>query len=234
MNFQAQFRSYQDTITKRDQSPEQIKTLEDKLESIFTKIDTRLDKIINLLLLNQAAVTTGPSPYRKKSRPTSQDGKQYNDMEFDHFTTLTHHQETVETVETLECIEFEMSYPTAHTHNDTLTEDNLFLPPNIQPTDQEILTIPDSPSQPDSDWLRRPIEPNIATTTPAGDPRQIPNPYKPRSGRHQSRPTQATHHLTTLNTPRTSTGAPLETLTSTCSNKASLGRTTGTHNADAQ
>jgi hypothetical protein len=121
ISFQAQFKSFQESMTNRKvQSPERIQVLEDKLDRTSSKMDERLDKIINLLLLTQNPENNGPSPYRKKSRPSRNDDDHDNDMEVEHFTILTNHQQTVEVVETVEIVEVEYghddttSIPTNH------------------------------------------------------------------------------------------------------------------------
>ena len=128
-------------------------------------MDERLDKIINLLLLNQANATTGPSPYHKKLKPTSYDDEQDNDMEVDHFTTLKH-QVTTETIEIVEWTEFESSKHTIHCDQDSPPDDSIILQDAPQPTDQGTLSIPDSPDHPDSDWLHRPNDSPEVIDTP--------------------------------------------------------------------
>ena len=217
--FQAQFKSLQETMTKRNQSPERIQVLEEKLDRTSSKMDERLDKIINLLLLTQTTDQKGPSPFRKKSRQAHYDEEDDDEMQVETFNMMHYHQ-TVQTVETVEIIDND--HPTVSNTEDRNThqqENHHTVTRTQQESDQQ---------NQDTDWLRRSGDTQTkSNNTPIATQRNIPNPYRPAtSGRHQHRPesSKAPAHLTTLNASRTSIGATLVPLSSTRSDKASLGR----------
>jgi hypothetical protein len=83
LTFQAQMTTFKSNI--RQNNPKRMEYLEDKMKRTSNQMDARLDKIINLLLINQGN-TTGPSPYRKKTRHET---TKESNMEIDHFETLT-------------------------------------------------------------------------------------------------------------------------------------------------
>jgi len=154
--FQAQFKSFQETITKSKQPPERIQALEEKLDRTSNNMDERLDKIINLLLLTQTNAQQGPSPYRKKSRSAYHDEEgDDTEMEVEHFN-MTHYHQTVQTVETVETVEIIETDHTdeVNTDNQDPVMDDL---PHQESTHPMIARTQQDPEHQnmDTDWLRR-------------------------------------------------------------------------------
>jgi len=142
-------------------------------------------------------------------------------MEVEHYTNTTHYHQTVQTVETVEIIDLDHSPEENDDNQESAMEGGLYLHDNhpADPQDQDETT----QKTKDTTWLRR-VDDTLKK--PMDMQRNITNPYKPRSGRHQNRIDRSTAptHLTTLNARRISSGATLEPLSSTRSDKASLGR----------
>ena len=177
-------------------------------------MDARLDKIIDLLLLNQGTAT-GPSPFRKKTR---HEDHLSPDMEIDHFEQLSSNidnaKESQEEPKSPERgstptiptpLDTEMKGPSDQKHNDALN--NEYLPP-----------LPDSPTQEDHTWLKRNTNAAKAFNAKA---KILLNPY--RTAREELSLTTGSR-LSLLNTPSTSPGVHLTTLPSSRRDTASRGR----------
>ena len=138
-------------------------------------------------------------------------------MEVEHF--MMHYHQTVQTVETVEIIDTDHPSQENSNHQEPAMEDRSH---HQEETHQMISRTQQEPNQPnqDNNWLRRTTDTQPQTSnTGISTQRNIPNPYRPRSGKHLGRT-----DLSTLNAPRISSGTTLETLPSTRSDKASLGR----------
>ena len=123
--------------------------LEDKMERSSNQMDARLDKIIDLLLLNQGS-GIGPSPFRKKTR------HQQNinlDMDIDHFdqmsSTIDHNQPEIQPESPKRVVTNTPPQP------DLPMEDHHQGDTGHMHQQADLPPLPDSPIQEDHTWLKR-------------------------------------------------------------------------------
>jgi hypothetical protein len=218
---QAQMKSFEKNLNQNNQQPERINFLEDKMERTSNQLDARLDKIIDLLLLNQGN-TTGPSPFRKKTR--HEISKEAN-MEIDHFDKLTAEVQDNRESQTNGS---QMTSPTQigspaqattstgtpilHKHSsedDTMQDTNKGNPPPL----------PDSPNQDDNTWLKRKTSASVVFKEKA---KTLLNPY--RTAQETLKMNKKNTHIGLLNAPNTPMSVHLTTLSSSLSDTASRGR----------
>jgi hypothetical protein len=234
LTFQAQMTSFESNM--RRNNPDRMEYLEDKMERTSNQMDARLDKIIDLLLLNQGS-TIGPSPFRKKTR--HKNGKEAN-MDIDHFETLTLENQDVHDPKRRRNKHPDSPTRTSQARTDNKTPPTTDIetttsqmwqatttPPPIAETENTASLIrfnpppalPDSPNQEDATWLQRKTNATIAFTEKT---KTLLNPYRTTQEtlKSNSRP----NRMSTLNAPSTPMGVTLTTLSSTQSDTALRGR----------
>ena len=233
VSFQAQMKSLENNFHRNSQQPERIEFLEDKMERNSNQMDARLDKIIDLLMLNQGT-NTGPSPFRKKTRhETSSD----TNMEIDHFNKLTSGKQdsqerpTNQTPPTSSTTRIKSQVqgmetnrtttPTPTTDKDTMQDtipgDSRTSSP--QTTHGEPPPLPDSPNHDDDAWLKLKSDTSIAYMEKA---KTLLNPY--RTAQETLKLNKKTNQTRHPNAPSNPMDVQLTSLSSSRSDKASRGR----------
>jgi hypothetical protein len=228
LTFQNQMKALETNLYRTTQQPERMEFLEDKIEKTSNQMDARLDKIINLLLLNQEGNPTGPSPFRKKIRHEPPNDA---NMETDHFDQLS----TPGGVQTranspdqeseFETMTLERKSPsTTEIPIDETMHDTIRAAPDTSSPksthSNKLPPLPDSPNPPDDSWLKRKTNASIAFTEKA---KTLLNPY--RTAQETLKLHKKTNRIGLFNAPNTTPmNVQLITLSSSRSDIASRGR----------
>jgi len=235
--FQDQMKTFESNM-QRTTNPERMEFLEDKMERSSNQMDARLDRIIDLLTLQQGNDKTGPSPYRKKTR---HDTEQEPNMDIDHFDQLASSPQN-KAKENQVQTQSPPSPVRENTMNDNTPQSQISIgitakprtgPMDTNMTIQEPSTeiiedsttpppppLPDSPGKEDSTWLRRKTAATITFTEKA---KTLLNPYR-TAQETLNDSARAANRMHLLNAPGTPMGVHLTTLPSSRRDTASRGR----------
>jgi len=209
--FQAQMQMLELNFKQGKNQPDRMEYLEDKMERTSNQMDARLDKIINLLLhTHDTNATTGPSPFRKKTR---HDPNNETDMEVDHFNQNINDSHEAERHDT-QITPISTSPTRGHDQTPPTTTTNS--PARNNP---ETTPLPDSPNQEDTTWLKRQTTTQQAFTEKA---KALLNPYRTAHETLKSQLKSSRKSL--LNASSPPIGVQLTTLSSSRSDIASRGR----------
>ena len=250
VTFPTQMKSFEANIQRNSNNnpSDRMEFLEDKMERNSNQMDARLDKIIDLLLLNQRQTITEPSPFRKKTRQY----ENYDEvnMDIDHFKQLSsdrhdpqrneHHPDDATAprgakspnnegissskTRTVNLDDTSSSFPSPIEVEDPMNQEHEMLQNKTTPPGSPLTKpppLPDSPT-PDHDatWLKRQASASIAFTEKA---KTLLNPYRTAQETLKAQMTK-TNRISSLNSLSTPMGVHLTTLSSSRSDKASRGR----------